>query len=55
VSIGPVGVELDRAVDVLEEPAHPGDHHVPRAELDLGVTRLEDPAAHRGGSSWFGR
>src|SRR6266545_279054 len=40
-------VELDRAVDVLEEAAHPGDHHVPRAELRLGVAGLENPAAHR--------
>src|SRR6266540_2227471 len=42
-----VPVELDRAVDVLEEAAHPGDHHVPRAELRLGVAGLENPAAHR--------
>ena len=42
-----VPVELQPAVDVLEQPAHPGDHHVPGAELGLGVSRLEDPGGHQ--------
>src|SRR6266536_1460538 len=46
-----VPVELDGAVDVFEEPAHPGDHHVPRAELGLGVAGLEDPSGY-GATSW---
>ena len=36
-----VPVELP-AMDVLEQPAHPRNHHVARAELGRGVTRLED-------------
>src|SRR5918992_1528961 len=42
-----LGVEVDPAVDVLEQAAHPSDHHVAGAEFGLGVTGLEDPALHR--------
>src|SRR5205807_7784325 len=38
-----VPVELELSVDVLEESAHPLDHHVTCLELGLGVARLEDP------------
>src|SRR4051812_15269697 len=43
-------VELECAVDVLEVAAHPGDHHVPRAELGRGVPRFEQPGRHQGRS-----
>jgi hypothetical protein len=36
-----VQVELQLTVDVLEQPADPGDHHVPGPELGLAVARLE--------------
>jgi hypothetical protein len=42
-----VPVELELPVDVLEQAAHPGDHHVPGAELGFGVTGLEHPARHQ--------
>ena len=42
-----IEVELEPSVDVLEQAAHPRDHHVPRAELRLGVSRFEDPRRHQ--------
>src|SRR5207244_8883469 len=39
-------VELEPSVDVLEDAAHPRDHHVPGAKLGLRVPRLEDPSCH---------
>jgi hypothetical protein len=43
-----VPVELQPAVDVFEQAAYPGDHHVPGAELRLRVPRFEDPGGHQG-------
>src|SRR5439155_15509313 len=39
-------VELEFSVDVLEETADPGHHHMPRPESDLGMTGLEEPGRH---------
>src|SRR3981081_904710 len=41
-----IPVELQPAVDVLEEAAYPRAHHVAGAELRLGVSRLEHPGRH---------
>src|SRR5436190_2707249 len=41
-----VPVELEPPVDVLEEAANPGHHHVAGAELGLGVAGFEDPGRH---------
>ncbi|HME04490.1 MAG TPA: hypothetical protein VKG38_15830 [Solirubrobacteraceae bacterium] len=41
-----VPVELEPSMDVLEQAAHPADHHVPSAKLGLCVSRLEDPSCH---------
>jgi hypothetical protein len=41
-----VPVELELAVDVLEETPDPGHHHVARPETDLCVAGLKDPARH---------
>ena len=45
VTVGAVTglVELEAPVNVLEQTAHPGHHHVTSTELGLGVPRLEDP------------
>ena len=40
---------LQLAMDLLEQPAHPRNHHVARAELRRGVTRLEDPGVTAAG------
>src|SRR5579862_4252837 len=42
-----IPIELDLAVDVLEQAADPGDHHVARPELRFGMTGLEDPRRHQ--------
>src|SRR5439155_21272928 len=47
-----VPVELQLPVDVLEQAAHPGDHHVAGAELRLRVPRLEHPSGHSDHSSY---
>src|SRR5271166_2755963 len=39
-----IEVELQGAVDVLEEASHPGDHHVAGAKLGLAVPGLKDPS-----------
>src|SRR5579864_2548237 len=41
-----VPVKLERSVDVLEQTTYPRDHHVPRPELSLAVSRFEDPSRH---------
>jgi len=42
-----VPVELQAAVDVLEQAADPGHHHVPGAELRLGMAGFEGPGGHQ--------
>ena len=41
-----VPVELEPSVDVFEQAAYLGEHHVTGAELGLGVPWLEDPGRH---------
>ena len=40
------GIELHRPVDILEMPAHPGDHHVADLKLRGRVSRLKSPSWH---------
>src|SRR5665648_140636 len=47
-----VEVELQLPVDVLEQAAHPADHHVAGPELGLGMPRLEDPGRHLADTIW---
>jgi hypothetical protein len=42
-----IPVELETTVDVFEQTAHPGDHHVPGAKLGLRVSGLKDPSGHQ--------
>ena len=41
-------IELEPAVDVLQQAPHPRDHHVPGAKLRLGVPGFKDPGRHLG-------
>ena len=42
-----IPLELEAAMDVLEQAAYPRDHHVARAKFSLGVAGLEDPSRHQ--------
>src|SRR5947208_9561074 len=42
-----IRVQLQPSVDVLEQTAHPRDHHVTSAKLRLGVTGFKHPGGHQ--------
>jgi hypothetical protein len=42
-----IPVEVEPAVDVLEQATPPGDHHVACPEANLRVAGLEDPDRHQ--------